>query len=354
MANILIDLGHPAHVHLFKLAALQWQATGHRILFTALDREAIAYLLDRYQLPHRVIYKRQPGKWRLVRELLVRTWRTWQVARGFQPDLFLSIGSPTVGLPAWLLRKPYVAFTDTEHAREQHALFKPFAMLILTPDIFGYDMGPKQVRYPAYHELMYLHPDSFTPDSQEIAFLNLRPEEPYFIVRFVAWGATHDIGERGFSGAEKRDLVRELAKRGRVLLSVESDEIEPEFAPLVTTFPPEKVHHLLAFAALYIGEGATMASEAAVLGTPSIYVSTLRMGVQEDEEKYGLLYMIADGKAALAKALELLGTPDLKAVWQERRAALLKDKINPVPWLVDLGNRLLENPHYRPDSAAWR
>ncbi len=35
---------------------------------------------------------------------------------------------------------------------------------------------------------------------------------------------------------------------------------------------------LLAYATLFIGEGATMASECAVLGTPAIYVNSLQLG----------------------------------------------------------------------------
>jgi hypothetical protein len=50
----------------------------------------------------------------------------------------------------------------------------------------------------------------------------------------------------------------------------------------------------------------------------------------------------------MQKAHELLAMPDLKTVWAERRAKLLADKINPTPWLVQLGLRLLENSHYRP------
>jgi predicted glycosyltransferase len=41
MANILIDVGHPAHVHLFRGAARDWTAARHQVLFTALDREII-------------------------------------------------------------------------------------------------------------------------------------------------------------------------------------------------------------------------------------------------------------------------------------------------------------------------
>lgn len=348
MANILIDIGHPAHVHLFRNAARAWKAAGHEVLFTALDREIILHLLKMYQLPYRVTYKRRKGTLAKVVELVFRTISTYRIARSFKADLFVSFGSPTVGAPAKLMGKPYIALTDTEHATEQHALFKPFATVIATPDVFTRDMGSKQARYAGFHELMYLHPGEFTPDPHELESLGLRPDERFFVVRFVAWEATHDVGESGFSADDKRALLRELSSKGRVLLSVESGDIDTEFRPLVTTFPPEKVHHLLAFATLYIGEGGTMASEAAVLGTPSLYVNTLTMGYIQNEAQYGLLYQFHNGREALEKARELLAMPDLKSVWAERRAKLLADKINPTPWLVELGNRLLENRHYTP------
>ena len=51
------------------------------------------------------------------------------------------------------------------------------------------------------------------------------------------------------------------------------------------------MHDLLYYATMYIGEGATMASEAAILGTPSIYINTLRLSYTDEEEaKYDLLY----------------------------------------------------------------
>jgi predicted glycosyltransferase len=302
-----------------------------------------------YQLPYRVTYKRRKGTLAKAIELVFRTLSTYRIARAYKADLFISFGSPTVGVPAKLMGKPFIALTDTEHATEQHALFKPFATVIATPDVFTRDLGPKQIRYAGFHELAYLHPDEFTPDPRELDSLGLKPDERFFVVRFVAWQATHDVGEHGFSADDKRALLRELSKHGRVLLSVEDDDIDPEFRPLVTTFPPEKVHHLLAFATLYIGEGGTMLTEAALLGTPAIFVSTLRAGNWDHlRDQYGLLYFFDTGREGLAKALELLAMPDLKAVWAERRAKLLANKINPTPWLVDLGNRLLENPHYTP------
>ncbi|MBZ0298442.1 MAG: hypothetical protein K8J31_01820 [Anaerolineae bacterium] len=348
MARILFDVGHPAHVHLFRSAARLMQQQGHTILFSALDREIILELLDRFDLPYKVTYKRRKGRFALPAELVLRTLSTTRIARQFKADLLMSFGNPTVGCPAWLLGKPYIALTDTEHAKEQHALFKPFATVIATPDVFSADLGPKQVRYPGYHELAFLHPDVFTPDPAYLQPLGLTLGDPYFVVRFVAWRATHDVGQRGFTLDQKRTLLRELSQRGRVLLSVEGD-VDPEFRPHVTPFSPEIIHHLLAYAALYVGEGASMASEAAVLGTPSVYVNTLTLGYILDlQDHYDLLFWFTEGSAALEKVRDLLATPDLKAVWSQRRAALLRDKINPTPWLVDLANHLLEDPHYHP------
>jgi predicted glycosyltransferase len=351
MANVLFDIGHPAHVHLFRNIARRLEAQGHRILFSALDREMIIYLLDYYQLPYQITWKRGKGKRSLVTELAMRTWVTFRIARQFRADLMMSMGSPTVGIPALLLRKPYLAVTDTDHATEQHALFKPFATVIATPTVFKPDFGSKQIRYRAYHELAYLHPDEFTPDENVLRSLGIQPGETYFVVRFVSWSATHDIGKRGFTPNEKKELLQELSQQGRVLLSVEGD-IDPEFAHYQVHFPREIIHHLLAFASMYIGEGGTMLSEAAVLGTPAIFVNPLRAGYWTDlQDNYHLAYLFDTGVEALPKIRELLATPNLKKVWGERRAHLLEDKIDPTPWFVQLINQMLNDPKHVSDEG---
>jgi predicted glycosyltransferase len=352
VAKILIDLCHPGDIHLFRRAGLAWRDQGHTVVYAALDRETNVYLLRYHGLPHRIIWKRRPGKAALLAELLLRPWPLLRMIRKVRADLVVSHSSMTVAFAAWLLGRPTITFTDTEGATEQHALFKPFSTLIATPDIYRGDFGRKHVRFRAYNELFYLHPDEFTPDRKALESLGLSPDEPFFVVRFVAWGATHDIGQRGFSLEEKRDLLRLLAAHGRVLLSAEDGRLDPEWRALVTTFFPEKVHHLLAFARLYVGEGSTMASEAAVLGTPAIHVNSLTKGYVEDEQRYGLLHHVPNGRTALETVRELLATPGLKSIYAERRANLLAAKINPTPWLVDLGNRLLENRRGTPEVVA--
>ena len=43
--RILIDIGHPAHVHYFKNFNVQMKSKGHTILFVARDKEVTIELL---------------------------------------------------------------------------------------------------------------------------------------------------------------------------------------------------------------------------------------------------------------------------------------------------------------------
>ena len=88
------------------------------------------------------------------------------------------------------------------------------------------------------------------------------------------------------------------------------------------TIPVEKLHDLLSFATLYFGEGSTTAAEAAMMGTPAIYVSSLSGGlgyVSDLEQKYGLLYNFREQQPALEKAVELLKNPQVKEEWMQKK-----------------------------------
>jgi predicted glycosyltransferase len=46
--RIVVDIGHPAHVHLFKNFVWEMQKRGHEILITASKKEVSLRLLDAY------------------------------------------------------------------------------------------------------------------------------------------------------------------------------------------------------------------------------------------------------------------------------------------------------------------
>jgi predicted glycosyltransferase len=332
--HILIDVNHPGQVHLFKHAARQWEAGGHEVLMVARDKDMTIALLEEYGLSYLVGTARKPGVVNLALELLRKTALLVRISRQFKPSVFLSVGSPAAAWASTLVRVPHIAFEDTEHSVEQYALYAPFTDVIYTPSCFARDLGRKQRRYDGYHELAYLHPNWFTPDPAILTGLGLETSERLFTVRFVSWEATHDLGRRGFSDAEKARLIETLQQHGQVILSSETQK-STALLGCDARIPPTQIHNLLYYATMYIGEGGTMATEAAVLGTPSIFVNTLSGGNWDElDHRYQLLVDLRDSRTAIERVHELLTMDDLKETWRARRERLLADKIDVTQFIV--------------------
>lgn len=338
--RILLGIAHPAHVHHFKHFIRQIEERGHRVLIVAVDKDNSTYLLETYGFNHVVIGKDRAGLFNKAIDMIKMDKKVYDIAKKFEPDIFIGRASTALAHVSTILRKPYISFSDTEHARLIWLLTRPFMDVICTPSCFKKDLGKRQVRYNGYHELAYLHPNYFKPDPSVLGEIGLTEGDRFFIVRFVSWQASHDIGQHGFGLQIKRRLVAELGKYGRVLVTSEG-LLPEEFEKYRITLPVEKLHDLLYYATLYIGEGATIASECAVLGTPAIYVNTLRLGyLDEEEAKYGLVYNFSEPDVAqeqvIEKAVELLQRGHLKEEWQAKRERLLRDKVDVTKFMVEL------------------
>lgn len=340
--KILVDINHPAHVHYFRNFIGEMQKRGHEVLVTATEKEMTYRLLEQY---HIAFYRMGPHRKSVLRKIInlpIMDLKMIQAAKTFRPDIFVAYGSIRAAHAAAVLRRPCINFEDTEHETGQIALFLPFVTCVCTPSCFRGDLGPKQVRFRGYLELAHLHPNRFVPDPSVLREAGLAETDTFTIVRFVAWGATHDLGHHGIT--DKVGFVRALEQYGRVIITSEGD-LPPELRPNQMKIPPEKIHHLLSYATLYVGEGGTMAAEAAVLGTPSLYVSTLAgtMGnFIELEETYGLLFSFQNPDAALEKAVEILRNTNSKEQWKAKRERMLIDKIDVTAFMV----RLVENYPY--------
>ncbi|MDP7078604.1 MAG: DUF354 domain-containing protein [Candidatus Undinarchaeales archaeon] len=325
----LVDINHPAHVHFFRCAVKELRDRGHEVLITARNKECEYALLDAYGLEYTDLgthYKGLAGK---AVGMLAIDARLAKVARRFRPHVLTGIHNTYAAHVSRLTRARSVVFTDTEHARLANTITFPFAHRIVTPACFRLDLGPKHRRYRGYHELAYLRPERFTPDPVMIERTGVDPDEPFVVVRLVSWGASHDVGHRGLGQRESLRLVRALEKEARVVVTTE-EAAGRELARNVVSIPPHEMHHLLAFASLYIGEGATMASEAAVLGTPALYVNPLDLGyMAEQEERYGLVHRFLEkGTTAddlLEAALPLLTEPDAQKRTAAARERLLEE-----------------------------
>ena len=108
-----------------------------------------------------------------------------------------------------------------------------------------------------------------------------------------------------------------------MLISSEK-EIEKEFEKYQIRIHPQDVHHILSCAWLYVGDSQSMATEAALLGVPSLrYNSFVGENDMSNfiklEQELDLLYNFNDFDKLFDKVQELMARPKLKNEWEEKR-----------------------------------
>lgn len=337
--KILVDIGHPAQLHFFKNFIIRMKQEGHIVLVTVKEKDELVDLLGNYNLEYKLIGRYNKNMYLKIFDTLMINKRLYQISKKFQPDLFLGSGSINAAHVSAILRKPCILFDDSEHTKIDKILYLPFVGLVCSPVSFFDNLGKKHIKYNSCDELAYLHPKYFRPDSSVLVDLGMALYEKFIIVRLNKWGALHDRGQRGFSFSSNDDLlvfINELGKYGRVLLSSEIS-LSSIFQKYLIKTTPDKMHDLLSFASLYVGEGATMAAEAAVLGTPSIWVSSLSLGyINELRDKYALVQTCLGHKNALKESKLLLSQPNVKLSWQQKKEKLLKEKIDITEYMINL------------------
>ena len=264
--RVLFNIGHPAQVHLFKNLIWELERRGHQCKITTIAKDVSLYLLDVCNFKYELVGKGKPTLITKALELFRVESRLYRCARSFGPDLLVGgVGNVYVAHVGKLLRKPSIVFDDTEHAIIDHHLVDPFASVICTPSCFCGDIGRHQIRYNGYHELAYLHPNHFTPDPAVLYELGIAEGDPFTIVRFVSWQASHDVGQHGIR--DKVGFVKALEQYGRVLITSE-EELLPELQVYQIQAPPEKLHDLLYYATLYVGKGGQQLQRRQSLGRP--------------------------------------------------------------------------------------
>ncbi len=334
MGRVVVTIQHPAHVHVFKHPISELERRGYDVHVFARKRPLVSFLLDKYGIDHEILAGEGTSLARLAAVQCRYELRLFDRIRTLEPAVAISIGEPAIAHASAIFDCQSVVLTDTEHAFVQNSLTFPFADTICTPDSFSNDLGRKQVRYPGYHEMAYLHPDRFTPDSAVASHIDHYSDGPLIVLRLVSWKAAHDVGQEGIIQVEQ--LVEKLERNGATVVITAEMPLPTPLDDRQITVPPHAVHDLLYHADLFIGESATMAIESSVLGTPALYISSLTAGVLEElETTYGLLLRLPERSSTdtvSTQAQSMIDEPS--ATWKNRRKRLLADKIDTTSFVV--------------------
>lgn len=326
--KLVIDINHPADFHLFKNLINQMKTRGHDILITASKKDVSFDLLNNNNMEYINVGTYGKGLVNKLINLPLIDLKMYKSVKSFNPDIIIGFGSIRGAHAAFLMGKKSINFTDTEHETEQIFLYKTFTSTLCTPSCYMKDLGLKQIRFNSYKELAYLHPNYFSPDPSVLDNLNLHEKDKFIILRLVSWDASHDIGHHGIK--DKINFINKLENYGQVFISSESP-LDDHLKKYKIDIAVEKMHDLLYYSSLYVGEGATMATEAAVLGVPSIFVSSLsgKLGyLNELEHNYGLVYSYLNEESALNRSIAILENNNSKYEWNLKKNKLLNEKID--------------------------
>ena len=381
--RIALFLGHPAHFHMLKHAAAGLKAHGHEVFFVIKKKDILENLCQDAGFEYFKIREGRGGsKLGLIKSVLGMEWHMLQFIRRNKIDIL--VGSTLSFAAAKLARIQVIAMgeDDADVVPNYAKLVYPFASVVLTPDSCkNGKWESKSSKYPGYHELAYLHPNHFTPDPEVVRSYGIpvpsspsqlvpqvtnsssdssqkEQAKPYFILRFASLNAHHDSGIKGINTEIAQRLVEILKPHGQIYITSERP-LEPQFEQYRIKINPLDMHHVMAFASLYIGDSQTMAAEAGVLGVPFVRFNDFvgRIGyLRELEDKYELGYGIhatvlsedsdirrndgavqPSGVEELYKRVETLvamKADERKAVWAERQKQMLADKIDCAKFLT--------------------
>ncbi|HOJ04255.1 MAG TPA: DUF354 domain-containing protein [Bacteroidota bacterium] len=332
--KVFVYLGHPAHYYLFKNVLSKLTSQGVEIVIACKHKDVLEELLLSSGYEYTNVYPKQRGRGKIgiLVSMLEKDRNIFAIVRAVKPDVLIgtSVEITHVGR---LLRIPSVVFNEDDYdvVPEFSWLAYPLATAIVAPQ--SCRMGRwnrKTTFYKGYHELAYLHPNVFRPDRSLAS--EYAGNDPYALIRLSALGAYHDVSVRGLTEKSCLELIAVLQSNVRVWISAEI-ELPDSLKSYQIKLPACRLHDVMAYASMYIGDSQTMACEAAVLGVPSFRINDFvrRIGyLDELEDVYQLTYGFkpADARRMIQAVRDTLNMPQRESIWQERRRRMLVEMVD--------------------------
>lgn len=316
----IFELNHPKHYYQFKYVMRILKERGHECIVLARDKDVLLNVLKEENVPYEIFgrHSKKMSEKILGTFSIIRNYR--HIAARFKPDAIVSKASFYGCYTAKKCGCKSVVFPDSEVVKVTNRYVVPLATKVVTPNSFGLDYGEKHIRIKGLFEDCYLNPTVFKPDAKILEQYGI--EKPYAVFRFVGWFANHDAGNNGFTHEQKLQMVHEVEKYMKVYISSEKplpDELKHCQLPV----PASMIHHVLAYADLYLGDSQTMATEAALLGTPAIRSNSFvgendMTNFKVLENQYGLLKNIGTFDEVL-NVLKDFSSKSRKEEWLEKK-----------------------------------
>jgi Uncharacterized protein conserved in archaea len=266
MTRFLFDALTPKQARIASILFQEGVKRGVNIVITCRDYMHLADILHIYGVPHYCFGRYGVTPFEKLVFGIERQRQLAEVAK--EVDGMLSFPSPDAARVVFGLGKPVVVLNDTPHSTHVNRLVLPLSEVLITPSAIPRDVWrsycPKRiVEFDGVFEYMWI--SRFTPNEEAVRRLGLRPGE-YVVFRPEESHASY----YKWNSAELRSrLMDEFKKRGYVVVNV--PRYPDQIVEGVINFTKAVDHLQLAyFSAGVVTGGATMATEAALLGVPAL------------------------------------------------------------------------------------
>jgi len=325
--------GHPAQFHFYKNIVKALKEEDNNVFLFIKKKDVLEELVKKTGWEYQNILPNERNKSKLSTflSILKRDIIISKKVIRHRPDLLIS-SDPSFSHVGYFFRIPCLNFIDddSDAAGYYAGITYPFSKVIITP--WSVKVGrweKKRIRYKGFMKLAYLHPNWYVPEVLKIGKLT---SKGYFLIRLSGLDAHHDSGKQGIKSSTLRTIINSLTSYGAVYISSERP-VEKEFEKYQFNFHPTDMHTILFHSKALISDSQSMSGEAAMLGVPSIRISSFKgkLSVLEElEHVYNLTFGFSPDNinGIIEKITELLETPDLDEIFQKRRNAMLEKNID--------------------------
>jgi predicted glycosyltransferase len=342
--HVLFDLCHPAHVHLFRNFINFVKSENYDVTVVSRDKDVTNQLLDEYGIEYNSISRASAGFFGKLVEFISRTRKILKLNREKQFDYAFGTSVSIGFLSLFSGVKSYV-FNEDDDATVPFfcILAYPFAEHICNPEGLEYrKWRGKRYFFNSYHELAYLHPANFAPDKKVLEKYNVEIGK-YAVIRLSALNAHHDSRAAGISDNLQGKIIERLKGLHIIVLKEGEEQVQYDVEGRASCFKLQvsDSHHLLAFTKILISDSQTMSIEAAVLGVPSVRISTFAdksSVLHELEDKYQLTraFQPENGDEILDVITQIIEKPKSKKIYSERKEKMLEEKTDLNKWMKEL------------------
>ena len=327
-------MGHPAHFHLFKNLIKEFPKEQFLIVITNKDILSDLLISEGYSFIELAQKSTKQGFFSKFLKLLTSTFNLLKITLSYKPEILIGCLSQ-IAWVGFILRKKtfFFAEDDYSYTKLQCKITYPFITNILTAE--EVDVGPyhkKQIKYPGYHKLAYLHPTVFNPSKKCLD--NYEITTPYFLIRLVSLSAHHDNQIKGINEQMLDEIISKLKKYGKVYISSEK-KLPEKYSSHLLKINVSDMHSIMNFANGIISDSQSMTVESCMLGVPNIRINSFKNKISVLNNLEHAYDLTSSFNADEFNLIDLDSITEIKKeTIENRKKKLLNDKIYPIPFYL--------------------